>query len=144
MSESSGHRSCKCGAVYDRSEHMVAEREISSFKCAVCGETIENWNTTWVPRFRFIAATNLRRTEGHFFRKTSNFFGTDRGPKIFAIRSGHISRLTSGERVCLRTAPASTAGPDKATTSRRKVGVHTTLRGRSLWPNPGRSKTMTR
>ena len=22
-------------------------------------------------------------------------------------------------------------------------GVHTTLRGRSLWPNPGRSKTMT-
>jgi hypothetical protein len=55
MSESSGHRSCKCGAVYDRSEHMVAEREISSFECAVCGATIENWNSAWVPRYRFIA-----------------------------------------------------------------------------------------
>jgi hypothetical protein len=55
MSESSGYRSCKCGAVYDRSEHMVEAREISSFECAVCGKTIENWNTAWVPRFRFIA-----------------------------------------------------------------------------------------
>jgi hypothetical protein len=35
VSESSGHRSCKCGAVYDRSEHMVEAREISSFECAV-------------------------------------------------------------------------------------------------------------
>src|SRR6266481_5942881 len=33
MSES-GHRSCKCG---------------------VCGATIENWNSAWVPRYRFIA-----------------------------------------------------------------------------------------
>ena len=55
MSES-GHRSCKCGAVYDRSEHMVEDREISSFECAVCGKTIENWNSAWVPRFRFIAS----------------------------------------------------------------------------------------
>jgi hypothetical protein len=44
MSESSGYRSCKCSAVYDRSEHIVEEREISSFECAVCGKTIENWN----------------------------------------------------------------------------------------------------
>jgi hypothetical protein len=36
------------GAVYDRSEHMIAEREISSFECAVCGKTIENWNSAWV------------------------------------------------------------------------------------------------
>ena len=55
MSESSGHRSCKCGAVYDRSEHMVEAREISSFECAVCEATIENWNSAWVPRYRFIA-----------------------------------------------------------------------------------------
>jgi hypothetical protein len=51
----SGHRSCKCGAVYDRSEHIAEAREISSFECAVCGETIENWNSAWVPRYRFIA-----------------------------------------------------------------------------------------
>jgi hypothetical protein len=49
------HRSCKCGAVYDRSEHIVEAREISSFECAVCGATIENWNSAWVPRYRFIA-----------------------------------------------------------------------------------------
>src|SRR5258707_15069351 len=44
-------RSCRCGAVYDRSEHMVAEREISSFECAVCGATVENWNSAWVRRY---------------------------------------------------------------------------------------------
>jgi hypothetical protein len=54
MSES-GHRSWKCGAVYDRSEHIEEAREISSFECAVCGKTIENWNSAWVPRYRFIA-----------------------------------------------------------------------------------------
>jgi hypothetical protein len=32
MSES-GHRSCKCGAVYDRSEHIAEACEISSFEC---------------------------------------------------------------------------------------------------------------
>jgi hypothetical protein len=36
MSES-GHRSCKCGAVYDRSEHIAeVARKICSFECAVC------------------------------------------------------------------------------------------------------------
>src|SRR5258706_15221520 len=55
MSESSGYRTCKCGAVYDRSEHIAEAAEISSFECAVCGETIENWSSAWVPRYRFIA-----------------------------------------------------------------------------------------
>jgi len=55
------HRACKCGAVYDRSEHIVEEREIDSFECAVCGETIENWNSAWVPRFRFIARPTSNR-----------------------------------------------------------------------------------
>jgi hypothetical protein len=54
MSESN-HRTCKCGAVYDRSEHIVEGREVSGFECAVCGATIENWNSAWVPRYRFIA-----------------------------------------------------------------------------------------
>jgi hypothetical protein len=54
MSESA-HRSCECGAVYDRSEHIAEAREISSFECVVCGKTIENWNSAWVPRYRFIA-----------------------------------------------------------------------------------------
>ncbi len=34
---------------------MSEAREISSFECAVCGATIENWNSAWVPRYRFIA-----------------------------------------------------------------------------------------
>jgi cold shock protein len=34
---------------------MAESREISSFECAVCGATIENWNSAWVPRYRFIA-----------------------------------------------------------------------------------------
>jgi hypothetical protein len=49
----SGHRSYKCGAVYDRSEHIVEVRKISSFQYAVCGETIESRSS--VPRYRFIA-----------------------------------------------------------------------------------------
>jgi hypothetical protein len=40
---------------YDRGEHIEEAREISSFECAVCGKTMENWNSTWVPRYRFIA-----------------------------------------------------------------------------------------
>jgi hypothetical protein len=33
-----------------------ASREIASFECAVCGQTLESWNTAWVPSFRLIAA----------------------------------------------------------------------------------------
>jgi dissimilatory sulfite reductase (desulfoviridin) alpha/beta subunit len=58
------HRACKCGAVYDRSEHIVERREISSSECAVCGEIIENWNSAWVPRFRFIARPTETPTNG--------------------------------------------------------------------------------
>src|ERR1700691_3125675 len=47
-------------------------REIRSFECDVCGRTIENWNSAWVPRYRFIAcpATEIRMTT------TPNALGT--------------------------------------------------------------------
>ena len=51
----SGHRSYKCGAVYDCSEHIVEVRKISNFQYAVCGETIESRSSASVPRYRFIA-----------------------------------------------------------------------------------------
>ena len=51
----SRHRSCKCGAIYLRSEAMAPAREVESFECYVCGATIESWNTTWVPTYRLIA-----------------------------------------------------------------------------------------
>jgi predicted SprT family Zn-dependent metalloprotease len=53
MSES-GHRSCKCGAVYRRTESMANSRQVASFECEICGETLETWNTAWVPSYRLI------------------------------------------------------------------------------------------
>ena len=55
MSETAlGHRSCTCGAVYRRTEAMAPVREIASFECSVCGLTLENWNSAWVPTYRLI------------------------------------------------------------------------------------------
>jgi hypothetical protein len=51
----SGHRSCKCGAVYGRSEAMAPARQIDSFECSICGASMESWNTAWVPTYRLIA-----------------------------------------------------------------------------------------
>jgi hypothetical protein len=33
---------------------MASAREESSFACAVCGETLESWNSAWVPTFKLI------------------------------------------------------------------------------------------
>jgi hypothetical protein len=41
--------------VYSRQEAMAPARQISSFECTVCGVTMENWNTAWVPSYRLIA-----------------------------------------------------------------------------------------
>jgi hypothetical protein len=66
---------------------------------------------------------NLRRTKGHAFWKALKLLRADWGPKILAIKRGHISRPTSGERVYRKTSPTKgTAGADKATASARKVG----------------------
>jgi predicted SprT family Zn-dependent metalloprotease len=48
------HRSCKCGAVYRRTESMAKSREVNSFECIHCGETLEHWNSAWVPTYRLI------------------------------------------------------------------------------------------
>ena len=34
---------------------MAESREIASFECAVCNQTMETWNTAWVPIYRFVA-----------------------------------------------------------------------------------------
>jgi hypothetical protein len=34
---------------------MAKAREIASFECQICGETLETWNTAWVPAYRLIA-----------------------------------------------------------------------------------------
>jgi hypothetical protein len=48
------HRTCICGAIYSRTEHMAKAREIASFECAVCDQTMETWNTAWVPTYRLV------------------------------------------------------------------------------------------
>ena len=48
------NRACKCGAVYLRTESVASTREIQSFECAVCGVTMESWNSAWVPTYRLI------------------------------------------------------------------------------------------
>jgi hypothetical protein len=49
------NRKCPCGAVYCRTESIAASRKVSSFECAVCGTTLETWNTAWVPTYRLVA-----------------------------------------------------------------------------------------
>jgi len=49
------HRSCECGALYNRSEALAPARQTGSFQCSVCGTTLENWNTAWVPTYQFLA-----------------------------------------------------------------------------------------
>ena len=42
-------------AIYRRTESMASGREINCFQCDVCGETLESWNTAWVPNYRLVA-----------------------------------------------------------------------------------------
>jgi hypothetical protein len=35
-------------------ESMARWREVSSFECYACGETLESWNTALVPSYRLI------------------------------------------------------------------------------------------
>jgi hypothetical protein len=48
-------RTCQCGAVYDRTETVVSQREIESFECKFCGTTLESWHSALVPRYRFLS-----------------------------------------------------------------------------------------
>lgn len=46
-----------------RTEGMAAVREVNSFECSVCGETMETWNSAWVPTYRLIAGP-IRQPSG--------------------------------------------------------------------------------
>jgi hypothetical protein len=52
-----GNWSCACGAIYRRTEALAPGREIGSFECAVCGVTMESWNTAWVPAYRLVVGS---------------------------------------------------------------------------------------
>jgi hypothetical protein len=48
-------RKCKCGAAYERTEHVSLHREIRSFECILCHRPLESWQSAFVPRYRFVA-----------------------------------------------------------------------------------------
>jgi hypothetical protein len=54
------HRSCKCGAVYRRTESMANGREVNSFACIYCGEALENWNSAWTPTYRLVVGPTVK------------------------------------------------------------------------------------
>jgi hypothetical protein len=33
---------------------MAPRREMDCFDCSVCGETLETWNTAWVPTYHLV------------------------------------------------------------------------------------------
>lgn len=57
------HRSCACGALYERSEARAPERQVAAFECRLCGMTLESWNSTSIPTYRLLAGP-IRMPEG--------------------------------------------------------------------------------
>jgi hypothetical protein len=45
---------CSCGAVYERTEQKVPFRDQDNFLCQVCGEELDSWSSSRIPRFRLI------------------------------------------------------------------------------------------
>ena len=46
---------CKCGALYERTEFHAAPREADSFVCPACGHTLEVFTAADAPRYRLIS-----------------------------------------------------------------------------------------
>jgi hypothetical protein len=46
---------CKCGALYERTEFHSASREADSFVCQVCGHILEVFSEAKAPRYRLIS-----------------------------------------------------------------------------------------
>jgi hypothetical protein len=46
---------CKCGALYERTEFHSAQREADSFVCPACGHTLEVFTAADAPRYRLIS-----------------------------------------------------------------------------------------
>jgi hypothetical protein len=42
---------------------MAPSREIDSFECILCGATLENWDSAWVPSYRLIAGPAIKSDE---------------------------------------------------------------------------------
>lgn len=43
---------CRCGAIYERTEVKFMARDKDTANCQVCGDELESWNSSRVPQFR--------------------------------------------------------------------------------------------
>jgi hypothetical protein len=42
---------------------MAPRREMNSYKCAHCGDTLESWNSAWVPTYRLVVGPIVKPTQ---------------------------------------------------------------------------------
>lgn len=55
-------RTCKCGAVYERTEQSIPARDIEDFSCEVCGGELEHFSGAAVVSYRLIRRPDANRT----------------------------------------------------------------------------------
>jgi hypothetical protein len=46
---------CRCSAIYERTEFNAAPRETYGFDCTVCAKTLELFTATKAPNYRLIS-----------------------------------------------------------------------------------------
>jgi hypothetical protein len=73
------HRTCRCGAIYRRTESMASSREVNRFECTACGASLENWNSAWVPSYRLIVGPTISAVaDTGTFESSVRSFGTNK------------------------------------------------------------------
>jgi predicted Zn finger-like uncharacterized protein len=64
-SKAGGHFTCPhCGAVYSVTYNRLPLRDQDIAKCEVCGETMDEWNSTTVPSYTLIKLPAEPKSEG--------------------------------------------------------------------------------
>jgi hypothetical protein len=48
------------GPVYRRTEKMAPSCEMSTFECSHCSETLESWNSAWVPSYQLVIGPSIK------------------------------------------------------------------------------------
>lgn len=54
----------QCGSVYRRTQRMSGIREANSFKYTLCSDTLEPWDSAWVPLYQLVVAPVLKSDQG--------------------------------------------------------------------------------
>lgn len=51
----------KCGSLYEKSTFRLPTKDSDRFDCEVCGERLDEWNSTTVPSYRLLKAMPVSR-----------------------------------------------------------------------------------